>query len=94
MSSSSIVHNDKKPITGAFELETKIRVIIQEVLAATVRKYPSTYPDSAFSEKKYKNFKSTSSPSKNASKLGNANASTCKTSSPRCRTCRPTFVGT
>lgn len=30
--------SDKKPLTAGFELETKIRVIIQEVLAATVRK--------------------------------------------------------
>ena len=28
-----------KPFTGNFELETKIRVIIQDVLSATVRKY-------------------------------------------------------
>lgn len=39
MSNQTIVAGgEKKPITGAFELETKIRVIIQEVLAATIRK--------------------------------------------------------
>jgi hypothetical protein len=38
MSNSTMLNNEKKPITGTFELETRIRVIIQEVLAATVRK--------------------------------------------------------
>lgn len=37
-SSSTILPNDKKSLIGNFELETRIRVIIQEVLAATVRK--------------------------------------------------------
>jgi hypothetical protein len=38
----SILHTNK-PLTAAFDLETKIRVIIQEVLTATIRKYQSFY---------------------------------------------------
>lgn len=37
-SSSTVLPSDKKSLIGNFELETRIRVIIQEVLAATVRK--------------------------------------------------------
>jgi hypothetical protein len=60
-----------KSLTVGFELETKIRLIIQEVLAATIRKYFTHEIDSPTLEIRYKNFKNISLPSNSGSKLQN-----------------------